>query len=94
MGHSYCQDGSPQAAAALPWGPAWAAGDYLLQRGPPLGCSGTACLTMDFSTSCRGNHTPVPGAPPPPPSALTSMSARLFLSNFSHSCCTAVFTLS
>ncbi|KAK4826739.1 LOW QUALITY PROTEIN: hypothetical protein QYF61_010992 [Mycteria americana] len=40
---------------------------------PPLtsmGCRGTACLTMVFTTGCRGISAPAPGAPPPPSLAL------------------------
>ena len=46
-----------------------------------MGCRGTACLTVVFSTGCRGISTPVPGVPPLPPSALTLLSAELFLSH-------------
>jgi len=45
------------------------------------GSSRTACLAMVFSTGCRGISAPAPGAPPPPPSAQTLMSAELFLSH-------------
>jgi len=45
------------------------------------GLWGTACLTMVFSTGCREISALVPGAPPPPPSALTLVSAELFLSH-------------
>jgi len=41
------------------------------------GCRGTACLTIVFST---GRSALVPGAPPPSPSSLTSVSAGLFFS--------------
>uniref|UniRef100_A0A8B9RQG0 Amidophosphoribosyltransferase n=1 Tax=Accipiter nisus TaxID=211598 RepID=A0A8B9RQG0_9AVES len=44
-----------------------------------LGCRGTACLTRVFTTGCRGIFAPAPGASPPPPSALTLVSAGLFL---------------
>ncbi|KAK4825641.1 hypothetical protein QYF61_001426, partial [Mycteria americana] len=37
-----------------------------------MGCRGTACLTMVFTMGCRGISALVPGAPPPPPSSLTS----------------------
>ena len=46
-----------------------------------LGCRGTACLTMVFTTGCRGISAPAPGASPPPPSSLTLGSAGLFLSH-------------
>ena len=46
-----------------------------------MGCKGTACLTMVFTTGCRGISAPAPGAPPPPPSSLTLVSAELFLSH-------------
>jgi len=44
---------------------------------------------MVFFMGCRGISAPVPGASSPPPSALTWMSARLFLLHFSHSSLTA-----
>ncbi|KAM9590855.1 uncharacterized protein ACIBXB_005903 [Morphnus guianensis] len=44
-----------------------------------MGCRGTACLTMVFTTGCRGISAPAPGAPPPPPSSLILVSAGLFL---------------
>ncbi|KAM9590949.1 uncharacterized protein ACIBXB_005997 [Morphnus guianensis] len=44
-----------------------------------MDCRGTACLTMVFTTGCRGISAPAPGAPPPPPSSLTLVSAGLFL---------------
>ncbi|XP_049649850.1 uncharacterized protein LOC126035357 [Accipiter gentilis] len=46
-----------------------------------MDCRGTACLTMVFTTGCRGISALVPGAPPPPPSSLTWVSAGLFLSH-------------
>jgi len=46
-----------------------------------MGCGGTACLTMVFSTGSRGISAPAPGAPRPPPSSLTLVSAELFLSD-------------
>jgi len=48
---------------------------------PPLismGCKGTACLSMVFTTGCRGIYTPAPGAPPLPRSSLTLVFAELF----------------
>lgn len=52
---------------------------------------------MAFTTGCRGVSALAPGAPLPPPSAATLVSAALFLSHilslFSHTCC-ALFTLS
>ncbi|KAM9590844.1 uncharacterized protein ACIBXB_005893 [Morphnus guianensis] len=44
-----------------------------------MDCRGTACLTMVFTTGCRGISALAPGAPPPPPSSLTLVSAGLFL---------------
>ena len=41
----------------------------------------TACLTMVFTTGCRGISAPVPGASPPPPASQTLGSAGLFLSH-------------
>jgi len=35
-----------------------------------MGYRGTTCLTMIFSTGCKGISAPVPGAPPSPPSSL------------------------
>jgi len=46
-----------------------------------MGCRGAACLTMVVSTGCRRTFAPVLGAPPPPPSSLTLVSAGLFLSS-------------
>jgi len=42
-----------------------------------MDCRGTACLTMGCSMGCRRTSAPVPGAPPPPPSSLTLVSAEL-----------------
>ena len=70
--------GHPPAPA---WGPPQAAGGYLLHCKPSMGCRGTACLTMVFTTGCRGISALAPGAPPPPPSSLTLVSAELFLSH-------------
>ena len=47
----------------------------------PMVCRGTACLTMVCSTGCRGISVLAPGAPPPPPSALTLASAELHASH-------------
>jgi len=52
-----------------------------------MGCRGTvclnrtACLIMVFTTGCMGISALVPGAPPPPPSSLTLVSAKSFLSH-------------
>jgi len=46
------------------------------------GLQGTACLTV-IIMGCRGISAPAPGAPHPPPSALTLVSAELFLTFFS-----------
>jgi len=48
-------------------------------------------------SGCRGISAPVPGAPPPPPSSVTLVSAKLFLSHFLTPlcfgfCCGAVFS--
>ena len=92
-GHRSCQEPAPAWAShrvtasfghppALAWGP--------LSRGcrwisaplwTSMGCRGTACLTMVFPMGCRGISAPAPGAPPPPPSSLTLVSAELFLSH-------------
>jgi len=45
-----------------------------------MGCRRTACLTMVFTMGCRRSSALAPGAPPPPPSSLTLVSAELFLS--------------
>ncbi|KAM9591178.1 uncharacterized protein ACIBXB_006075 [Morphnus guianensis] len=47
--------------------------------GSSTGCRGTACLTMVFTMGCRGISALAHGAPPPPPSSLTLVSAGLFL---------------
>jgi len=54
-----------------------------------MGCMGTACLTMVFTTGCGGISAPAPGAPLPHPSSLTLVSAGLFhtFSLFSSGCC-------
>jgi len=39
----------------------------------------TGCLTMVFTTSCRGISAPMPGAPPSPRSSLTLVSAKFSL---------------
>ncbi|NXI30929.1 KHDR2 protein, partial [Sterrhoptilus dennistouni] len=67
-------------------------GIYLPQCGsPPQGAGGSlhplalhglqghSCLTMGCPTGCRGISALTPGAPPAPPSALTLVSAELFL---------------
>jgi len=47
-----------------------------------MGCRWTACLTMVFSTSCKGRlSAPASQACPPAPSSLTLVSAELFLSH-------------
>jgi len=74
----------------LPRGPLWASTYSIMASStgcrwisaPPwtsMGCRGTACLTMIFSTGCPS--APVPGAPPLPPSSLTLVSAEQFLSH-------------
>jgi len=60
------------------WGPPWAAGGDLLHRGLPCAAGAPACLSMVFSMACRGISALAPGAPPPPPSSLTLVSAELF----------------
>ena len=71
--------------------------------GSPTGCgwvsappftsvgAGHSCLTVGCSTGCGGISALVPGAPPPPPSSLTLVSAELFLSHIltslSSDCC-------
>jgi len=46
-----------------------------------VGCRGTACLTLVFTTGCRGISALVPGAMPPPLSSLTLLSPELFVSH-------------
>lgn len=46
-----------------------------------LGCRGTSCLTMVFTTVCRGISDPEPGLSPASPWALTFVFAGLFLSH-------------
>jgi len=80
----------------LPTGSQLPSGTHLLWCGVPstgcrwtsaplwtsMGCRGTTCLTMVFITSCKGRlSVPASGAPPPPPSSLTSVPAELFLSH-------------
>jgi len=48
---------------------------------PPWTYRGTACLTMLFSTGCSRISALAPGAPPLPPSPVTSVSAELFPSH-------------
>ena len=45
------------------------------------GLQGHSCFTMVCTMGCRGIPAPAPGAPPVPPSALTLVSAELFLSH-------------
>jgi len=58
---------------------------YKWSSAPPwtsMDCRGTTCLTMVFSTSCKGRLSALTfRAPPTPPSSLTLMSAELFLSH-------------
>lgn len=63
---------------AVAWGPPWAAGGICSTM--DLHGQETACLTMVFTTGCRGNSPLAPGAPPQPPS-LTLVSAEFFLSH-------------
>ena len=62
-----------------------------------MGCRDTTHLIMAFIEDCRRISSLVPGAPPPPPSSLTLVSAELFLSHFpaslSHLLCHIFFTL-
>jgi len=44
-----------------------------------MGCRRTTCLTVVFTTSCRGISSLVPGAPQPSPASLPLVSAVLFL---------------
>jgi len=47
-----------------------------------MGCRGTACLAMVFIIGCKGKlSSPESQAPPPPPSSLPLVSAKLFLSH-------------
>jgi len=88
----------------LPMGSQLPSGIHLLRRGVPsmgcrwisappwasMGCRGSACLTVVFSTICGGILASTPGAP-------SSMSAGLFLSRIltllsgCTSCCAATF---
>ena len=90
-GHKPCQQtcssaGSPRDHSLL-WASTcsgmWSSPGYRRISAPlwtSMDCMGTACLTMVFITGCRGKISALkPGAPPPPPSSLTLVSAELFL---------------
>ena len=80
QGHSLLQVSPP----ALSWGPPQAADGITTPHHPSsIHCRGTACFTMAFTTGCRGISAPAPGAPPPPPSALTLVSAEFLTSSHS-----------
>lgn len=57
------------------------------------GLQSQSCLSMLFTTGCRGISAPTPGAAPPPPSLQALVSAELSLSHIltsfssSHCCC-------
>jgi len=74
--HSFLQASTCSGMGSLPQ----ATGGYLLYCGPPW-LQGTACLTMVFSVGCRAISAPAPGALPPPPSAVTLVSAEMFRSH-------------
>ena len=84
------------SCAGVPTGSQIPAGIHLLWCGIPstgyrwisappcttMDCRATTCLTMIFSTSCKGRlSAPASWAPLPPPSSLTLVSAELFLSH-------------
>ena len=70
--------------SALVWGPPQAAGGISPPPHPSsMGCRGTACFTMVVSPGCKGISALAPGAPPPPPSALTLVSAEFLTSSHS-----------
>jgi len=56
---------------------------YRWRSAPPwisMDCRGTTCLTIVFITVCKGTLSALEsGAPPPPSSSLTLVSAELFL---------------
>jgi len=68
-GHSFLQASTCFGVGSLPW----ATGGYLLHHGPPMDCRGTTCLTMVFSTSCKGRISAPTSRAPPPPSFFTDL---------------------
>jgi len=79
---SYGVTASFRHTSALAWGLPWAAGGYLLHSGPPWAAGGQPASPQSSSWAAREKiSAPVSGAPPPPPSSLTLVSAELFLSD-------------
>jgi len=90
--HRSCQEPAPAWAPhgvaasfrhppALVWGPPWDAGGYLLHHGLLHGLQRDSLPHHGLLHGLPGKiSAPVPGAPPPPPSSLTLVTAGLFLS--------------
>jgi len=84
-GRSLLQHGAPHRVtasfrqpSALAWGPFHGPQVEICSTVDLHELQGTACLIMGCPRGCRGMYVSVPGAPPPPPSALTLVSAELF----------------
>jgi len=70
--HSLFWASTCSGVGSLPRGCRWISAP----PGTSMDLRGTACLTMVFSTGCRGTSALAPGAPPHPPSCLTVVSAE------------------